>query len=390
MNASWGEWGSQGTLGGDRYLRGAQLPVVEGPTERAAKAVAHLMVEYWRRNGITFPHNPLELIQEGAVWRLVVVGAENRELALQAAHHVMRGHPRVQFQIRAEGDARPRGFLARLFGRRPPLAPRLVLLFAPAEEVAVVSQGGREAPDGSPHEVQGNALGLAAAYGAPAAEPAYGQGVPYGEGGSGVTPSARGIGSYHGPADYNDVPGPGYGSWGGYDGAMGATHAQGGDLGRPLAGAPIAGAPGFGAAEDLSDPFARQLGTTPAEAFAQSPAPTGTDDDYYALIQEYAPMIAALAEATSDPYRQAAIAKERLTTFASMGIPESHWLVRRTKAIYDAASRRVKIQEEGLQSTREWRGLGKAGIAVGIGAGLSLILLLVALTARARTPQIVA
>lgn len=125
------------------------------------------------------------------------------------------------------------------------------------------------------------------------------------------------------------------------------------------------------------------LGAGVAESAAQTASGEGTDE-YVSTLQQWAPVLQTAVEAASDPYRRVAILQERLVTLERMGISKSGALYRRTQAELSAAQRKLTLQEESLESTREWRGLGKGAIGVGIFAGLSLTALLVILAARVR------
>ncbi len=112
------------------------------------------------------------------------------------------------------------------------------------------------------------------------------------------------------------------------------------------------------------------------EAAAQQITGEATSD-YTATLQQLAPLVQAGVEAVADPYQRVAILEQRLVTFQRLGLPASNWMVRRTQAQLEASKHKLAVQEEGLASTREWRGLGKAGIAVAVVAGLSLTALLI-------------
>lgn len=131
------------------------------------------------------------------------------------------------------------------------------------------------------------------------------------------------------------------------------------------------------------------MGATVAETAAQQVTGEGSSD-YTSYLQQLAPLVQAGVEAVSDPYQRVAILQQRLVTMQQIGLPANNWMVRRTQAQLQAAQRKLSIQEEGLQSTREWRGLGKAGIATAVVAGIGLTVLLGVLASAVSRPRRVA
>ena len=99
------------------------------------------------------------------------------------------------------------------------------------------------------------------------------------------------------------------------------------------------------------------------------------------LLQEVVPAVSATIQSTQDPYRQAEILRARLARLEQRGA--ARWRIDRTRALLKAAERKIGLQAESQQSTREWRVLGKAGIGTGIAVGGALIVLLLALAGRA-------
>ncbi len=87
------------------------------------------------------------------------------------------------------------------------------------------------------------------------------------------------------------------------------------------------------------------------------------------------PLVADVVSSAQDPYQQAAVWRQRAAWYRSIGLEQR---ARTLEAKADAAERRLALELESEQSTREWRGLGKTGLIVGIGVGVSLIMLLLA------------
>jgi hypothetical protein len=91
-------------------------------------------------------------------------------------------------------------------------------------------------------------------------------------------------------------------------------------------------------------------------------------------------LVTAIVEGAGDPHKQALLWEQRLLSLEQAGFSPSSMPYRSAKARYDAALQAAGLEAEEEQSTREWRALGKAGIATGIVIGIGgLVLLGVAL-----------
>jgi len=91
-------------------------------------------------------------------------------------------------------------------------------------------------------------------------------------------------------------------------------------------------------------------------------------------LATYAPLITAVVEGISDPHQQAMLWEQRLITLQSMGFSESSSVYRSALARYEAALRSAGLETEDEESTREWRSLGKAGVATGIVLGIGVLI----------------
>lgn len=105
-------------------------------------------------------------------------------------------------------------------------------------------------------------------------------------------------------------------------------------------------------------------------------------EETQASWEQYAPLVTAVAEGVSDPHKQAMVWEQRMVTLQQMGVSADNPIYRSAQARYEAALRAVSSDLEEEQSTREWRALGKAGIATGIVVGIGLIVAVGVLVSR--------
>jgi hypothetical protein len=105
-------------------------------------------------------------------------------------------------------------------------------------------------------------------------------------------------------------------------------------------------------------------------------ADTDTPEAESSSWEQYAPLVTAVVEGTSDPHKQALLWEQRLVTLQKAGFSPESAAYRSAEARYQAALRAAGMELEEEQSTREWRALGKAGIATGIVVGIGVLVAL--------------
>ena len=92
------------------------------------------------------------------------------------------------------------------------------------------------------------------------------------------------------------------------------------------------------------------------------------------LVATLLPAVQLVTEELSDPYRKVEVLTAKLENARMKGASAGKLNLLEARLV--AAQRAVGLRTESEQSTRDWRALGKAGIATGIGLGVALILLI--------------
>lgn len=153
-----------------------------------------------------------------------------------------------------------------------------------------------------------------------------------------------------------------FGSPGGFGAPGGFRIAQIGSSTRPTAGFHDYGyADAFG----VLDPA--QL----LEANEAAESGTKGSQDLAETLKALSPAITTVVESVSDPYKRVQILEAKIKKAKRSGASASK--LERLYAKLDAAKHRLSIKDEALDSTRDWRMLGKAGIVTGIGVGAAII-----------------
>lgn len=127
--------------------------------------------------------------------------------------------------------------------------------------------------------------------------------------------------------------------------------------------------PAYGSTS-YGDYFGEALGAV-GEAGVDIPVPTSDGSNPVALAEILAPLAAGVTSGLTDPHRQAALLRAQLDIARSKGA--SLTKIKKLEAKLQAAERKAALADEGVQSTRTWRGLGQVGGLVGIGVGLALV-----------------
>ncbi len=108
-------------------------------------------------------------------------------------------------------------------------------------------------------------------------------------------------------------------------------------------------------------------------AIAKSSADSGTQTskDLSATIAALSPAISTLVDSATDPNKRVAVLEAKIINARKKGSSASK--IRILQAKLDAARIRAGVKNESLESTRDWRSLGKLGVITGIGIGAAII-----------------
>jgi hypothetical protein len=156
-------------------------------------------------------------------------------------------------------------------------------------------------------------------------------------------------------------------------------------IGRPYGGAGAMGAfygginvPGFpGVPQDLrpgiAGPIAVQTSGLSALSFGDPLEETVTNlsPAFTETVSALLPAVSSIISETQDPYRKVELLKVKLS-----GQAPGSTSYKKTAAKLRAAEARLGLKDEAIESTREWRSLGKAGVVTGIGIGAAIIFLI--------------
>lgn len=106
---------------------------------------------------------------------------------------------------------------------------------------------------------------------------------------------------------------------------------------------------------------------------AQASASTGTDDSASLAntITALSPAITTVVDALNDPIKRVAVLKAKIADAKRKG--KSRATIEKLQAKLYAAQERMGVKQESLDSTRDWRNLGKVGLITGIGIGAAVI-----------------
>ena len=118
--------------------------------------------------------------------------------------------------------------------------------------------------------------------------------------------------------------------------------------------------------------------------FQPSPYSYGAEqssaDALLQTVQDYAPLVQAAAEASSDANRQIELLSAKIKNAQALlrrtpvGREILKARIRNLKARKRAAERKLSKQQESESSTRTYRALGQVGIVVGVGIGVAIII----------------
>ena len=118
--------------------------------------------------------------------------------------------------------------------------------------------------------------------------------------------------------------------------------------------------------------------------FQPSPHSYGAEqssaDALLQTVQDYAPLVQAAAEASSDANRQIELLSAKIKNAQALlrrtpvGREILKARIRNLKARKRAAERKLSKQQESESSTRTYRALGQVGIVVGVGIGVAIII----------------
>jgi hypothetical protein len=123
-----------------------------------------------------------------------------------------------------------------------------------------------------------------------------------------------------------------------------------------------------------ADAFGSWGALDPAQILeAKSSADEGTESsqELSRTLTALSPAITTVVEALTDPYKRVKILEAKIKKAKRSGASASK--IQRLQAKLEAAKHRLSIKDEALESTRDWRMLGKAGIVTGIGIGAAII-----------------
>lgn len=138
--------------------------------------------------------------------------------------------------------------------------------------------------------------------------------------------------------------------------------AQVGSANRPTAGFHDYG---YGDAFGVLDPAQLLEANDAAESGTQG------SKDLASTLRALSPAITTVVDSVTDPYKRVKILKAKIKDAKRKGASASK--IQRLQAKLEAAQHRLDIKNESLDSTRDWRMLGKAGIVTGIGIGAAII-----------------
>lgn len=97
-------------------------------------------------------------------------------------------------------------------------------------------------------------------------------------------------------------------------------------------------------------------------------------------LETLLPLVQTVTEGLNDPFRKVEVLRAKLENARARGASAAH--INLLEAKLAAAERATGVRVEGEQSQRDWRLLGKVGVATGVGVGVALMLLLVSKAVR--------